>query len=145
MKKAFSLSFSTIAVVVALLAVLLMVVIFFSRGFGTTEARVANIMDKPVSGITGESKTGGTLDISNWLPSLAKKWCSGACVTKANCCPEGKTAGCACDCKAAWKCVKTGCSINNKYYTSEAECKSACNSVCSTNACSGPTTWCFGS
>lgn len=156
MKKAFSLSFSTIAVVVAVLAVLLMVVIFFSRGFGTTEKSMANIMDRPVAEMGAESRTGGTLDISSWLPSLAKKWCSGTCTKDADCCPSDKPAA-ECVCKCGWACTgstrltalkptgsietfqKTTCyyddtssaAIGGKNaFGSEAACKTACADAC---------------
>lgn len=99
MRKAIALSFSTIAVVVALLVALLMLSVFFTRGFGTAEEKVADIRDKPLKGIGCETEAGGSLDIEDFVSKSSKAWCIGSCTTWQDCCADGVTqTDCKCKC-----------------------------------------------
>lgn len=113
--KAFELTFSTIAMLVGIMIVLLVVMIFFRGSFEGVGAKFGFISQQAGETVGKETQTGGGLDVGTVLGNIKSKFCT----TKEDCASLT-------DSTTTYTCVDAfRCSADGKYYKTVLACTCA--------------------
>ncbi len=145
-KKGMEISFSTIAMLVGVLVVLLVVMVFFRGNVQEVGARFGLIGQSAEKGVDLETAPGGGLDISSLIGRIKGRF---SCTRDADCIAIDEDFKCY---SATWKCAATVAGkagdaqttcyyvphINKNwgpYYPSETQCKIDCSNACDSPEC----------